>query len=213
LALSHNLKCLYIDETLAIPTLKDKDGNTILIPVSSEKTYDVIKNLQSELFSFAAKLQSNELNQTEANLISRMLHCIRYSTTSAKTMKDYKHEFEALYNSDSEILTQYYQYFRQKIITLYIQLKEIKTDDLSDSKMAQLHSLTEKIKADDKTFNQTVIEKLSKKEISENVVNTLLTAQRGFSQSGRQMIVSFKDFHLSEEEFSTFNEFENLLID
>lgn len=209
LVMYHNLNSLHIDETLVLNPLYDNDGNQILLPKDRYKTYDLIKELQSELFAYASKLQTNELREEEADLINRVLHSVRYAVTAAKTLKDYQHEFEALYNSDTNTGTKYYQYFRQELIAFYMKLKKLNEFEEDAQTIPVLHQLAESIKKENDHFNQTIITKLSNKELPVNLVNNVLSAQRGFSQSERQMVLCFKDYLLDAEAAKIFEGFEN----
>ncbi len=198
--MGHNLKILYIDETLALKVLKDKDGNAIEIVPELEKNYQVIKNLQSDIFGFSSQIQGHELTKGEANSINKLLHCVRYASASAKTMKDYKHEFEELYNSDNAILTEYYQYFRKNMITLYIKLNELYEIDDQQLLQIKLDNILQNLKIEDKKFNKIILEKLTQKLISENYVNNLLYTQRGYNQSSRQLVKAFYDYSVENRE-------------
>ena len=58
-------------------------------------------------------------------------------------------------------------------------------------------------------IKQTIIKKLAKRELPTTLVNNVLSAQRGFSQSERQIVLCFKDFLLTNEEAKIFEGFEN----
>lgn len=209
LVMHHNLKALYIDETLVLNPIYTNEGNRIVMPKELSQTYLLIKELQSELFDYASKLQANELTPEDAEFINRILHSIRYAVSAAKTLKDYQHEFEALYSADNATGTQYYQYFRQELISFYMKLKTLSQQSEAAQMIPILHQLAENIKNENENFNQAIIQKLTKRELPSNLVNNVLSAQRGFSQSERQMVLCFKDFLLTNEEAKIFEGFEN----
>lgn len=209
LVMHHNLKALYIDETLVLNPFYNNDGNKINMPKEVSQTYLIIKELQSELFDYASQLQENELSPEDADFINRILHSVRYAVSSAKTMKDYQHEFEDLYNSDNASGVQYYQYFRQALITFYLKIKELNEQTEAAQMIPILHQMAKNIREENEDFSQTIIKKLAKRELPTTLVNNVLSAQRGFSQSERQIVLCFKDFLLTNEEAKIFEGFEN----
>jgi len=209
LVMHHNLKALYIDETLVLNPLYNNDGNKINMPKEVSQTYLIIKELQSELFDYASQLQENELSPEDADFINRILHSVRYAVSSTKTMKDYQHEFEDLYNSDNASGVQYYQYFRQALIAFYLKIKELNEQTEAAQMIPILHQMAKNIRLENEDFSQTIIKKLAKRELPTTLVNNVLSAQRGFSQSERQIVLCFKDFLLTNEEAKIFEGFEN----
>jgi phosphate:Na+ symporter len=212
LSMHHNLKALHIDETLVLKPFRDNENISVKFPIDRPKTYEVIKNLHAELFSYGAKIQANVLNEIEADLINRNLHCVRYAVTSSKTIKDYQHEFDELYNSDKEISLSYYQYFRQEMTALYLKLVLLLEEKDPAVIIPELRKLTDHIKEENRNFNKSIINKLTQKELPEQLVNNVLSAQRGFSQSEIQLIVAMKSFLLNEEDARIYDGFEDVVM-
>ena len=212
LSMYHNLKALHIDETLVLKPFKDNENLPIKFPDDKPKTYKVIKNLHAELFAYGAKIQANVLNEIEADLINRNLHCVRYAVTSSKTIKDYQHEFDELFNSDKEISLYYYQYFRQEMISMYLKLAQLLDERDPAVIIPELRKLTDIIKDENRNFNKSIVKKLTQNELPEQLVNNVLSAQRGFSQSEIQLIVALKSFLLNDEDARIYDGFEDIVM-
>lgn len=204
----HNLKILYIDQKLVISDPDEKLSEIKVNAFNPQKIYAHIKEVQAELFAFASIVQQKELSDEEARKLNKYLHAIRYAVSSAKTLKDIRHNLEEMDNSDDKFILKQYNDFRKKIMELYISLDQIISNPSEDEKLATIVKLMQKVYDEDSHFIRSLTSSIDKNNLMENEISLLLTVNRNFLLSARQILLGIKDLLLDEKEEDIYEAFD-----
>ncbi|MBW6459217.1 MAG: Na/Pi symporter [Bacteroidales bacterium] len=198
LVMAHNLKLLHIDTKLVL-----SQAQTSSDPVFSrtyDKIYSVIKSVQSEIFLFSSKLQTQPLTKDESLRLNKKLHSVRYGVSSAKTLKDIAHELEKMDQSDLPAMTRKHQEFRKKMMHFYMIFDELLENRDSEVNLPRLTELMQKMRDDEQNSIQETGDFISSAGLGEAEISTLLSASRSFTLSLRQLALSVKDLVLTTEQ-------------
>jgi phosphate:Na+ symporter len=201
LSMEHNLRILNIDPTPVLPEIKRADGSTIpLSSLSVAEKYEQIKLLQGKIFNYAASIQAQEMEEDEAKELNRLLHSVRYVVASAKSIKDVSHNIDDMEGSEHPIAQQYYVLLRKQALELYLKLAELFDNTVAEDRLAKLHRYRELLLKRDYEFIQGITKILSTTPLPESELSSLLSSNRGWVSSGRQLIMALKDILLSPQE-------------
>lgn len=198
LVMAHNLNSLHLDAKLVLS--QEFTSSYPAFPKTQEKIYSNIKSVQSEIFLFSSKLQTQPLTEEESLRLNKILHSVRYGVSSAKTLKDIAHELEKMDQSDQPSLNRKHQEFRKKMMHSYLILDELLERQNGEFKLSRLAELMHKMRFDEQDYIQETGDVISSAGLGEEDISTLLSASRSFSLSLRQMALSVKDLVLTAEQ-------------
>ncbi|HRJ29041.1 MAG TPA: Na/Pi symporter [Cyclobacteriaceae bacterium] len=162
--------------------------------------YQLIKQLEAEIYTFASGLQMNELHDLEARELNKLLHATRNAVASAKILKDIQHNLQEAENSDSKALEELMLYFKDKWDITHQEFIKILEQTEVSTNISLLHNLTLKNKEDDIAFTQLITASIAAKKIKQSDIPTLITINRAFNISVRQMIHALRDLLFTEPE-------------
>lgn len=205
----HNLSVLNIERNLVFSELEfisiTEDQR-----ISLTTSYDNLKVLQADIFTFAAGIQSNELTESESNELGRYLHGARIALHSAKTLKDVRHNFDDFDNSDNRFLNEQYHQFRRRLMTTYVKLNSIMEVQKSSDTTTSILKMIKELKFEDENFLENLTKAINGKQIKNINVSTAIIANRAFVQSERQVILAFKELLLDEREIGIYDDIEEI---
>jgi regulator of sirC expression with transglutaminase-like and TPR domain len=95
---------------------------------------------------------------------------------------------------------------------MYLKLAQLLDERDPAVIIPELRKLTDIIKDENRNFNKSIVKKLTQNELPEQLVNNVLSAQRGFSQSEIQLIVALKSFLLNDEDARIYDGFEDIVM-
>jgi phosphate:Na+ symporter len=205
LVMVHNLRVMQIDPKLVV-SQSLPNGKTLIIA----QLYQLIKDLQSSLFSYASSIQAHTLTDTEARDLNRGLHAVRSMVASAKTIKDIQKDLADIEQSDSKFVVEQYELFRKKALTLYLKMEAIKSESSNESRVAKVHQLLQQINLEDDQFVAVLTSAINSKKVKEGEISGLLTVNRNLVFSARQFINGLRDILLSEKETGIVENLETL---
>lgn len=203
--MEHNLNILRIDPKLVFTITTSgvrREKDTI------EQQYTHAKLLQAELYAFAAQVQGQELNEDEASLLNRLISSVRYAISAAKTMKDVKRDIDELEDSDNVLLNDRYADFRRKMIENYMHLELVLREDEELENLPRLVKTMKRIMAEDTQLMHELMQGLKEHHIPSDWISVLLSANRAFTLSARQMLLAVKDLKLSAQDAGLFDNLE-----
>ena len=207
--LYHNLGILRIEKNLVFSDFEfesiDMDKNLTLAT-----SYENLKLLQADIFTFAAGIQSNELTESESNDLYHYLHGARMALHSAKTLKDVGHNFDDFDNSDNRFLNEQYQNFRRRLMATYVKLNTIILGQGSADSTTLILKMIKQLKLEDEGFLDNLTKAINDKQIKNIEVSTAIIANRAFVQSERQVILAFKELLLDEKEIEIYDDVEEI---
>ncbi len=162
--------------------------------------YKFIKSLETEIYKFASALQMHELRDDEATELNRLLHASRNAVAAAKILKDVQHNLQEAEQSDNSAMEEFVQHFRNKWAVFHEALINILNTEMAAQQVSDLHALHMKNKQDDLEFTQKLTLTISQQKISSQEIPTLITLNRAFNISVRELIHALRDLLLTESE-------------
>lgn len=177
---------------------KEMPGQTKELSITDQ--YQMIKQLEAEIYTFASGLQMNELHDLEARELNKLLHATRNAVASAKILKDIQHNLQDAESLDSTALEELMQYFKEKWDATHQAFITILEQTEVSTNISLLHNLTVKNKEDDISFTQLITASIASKKIKQTDIPTLITINRAFNISVRQMIHALRDLLFTEPE-------------
>lgn len=180
----------------------------INIPAANQQLYANIKDLQEEIVTYSSGLQKEELSVEEGNILIKCLHAVKYGVTSAKAVKDFSNDFEEALSSDDNKVIAIMQEFSRKVDLTYTTFSEILLENKSEKALGELLKQLEFIYEEEDKFIVKLSEIMKTSSIHEDYISILLTINRGFLISGRQLTLALRELKLDDKEGKIF---ENLV--
>jgi phosphate:Na+ symporter len=205
LVIIHNQKVLKskIDKNLLKfnnPTSKEY----LEIPSSQQQIYALIKDLQEEILTFSSGLQKEELSPDEGRVLINCLHAVKFGVSSAKSVKDFAHDFEEARNSDDEDINKIMEEFSAKVDLSYRAFTDILLEEKSEKALSDLIKQLDFIYDEEDKFIIRLSSSIKTVTIQEDFISILLTINRGFLISGRQLSLGLRELKLDEKEGKIF---------
>lgn len=185
-------------------------------PRTLEEEYDWLKQLQSEIFAFAAKIMAGELTDEESQLIQSKLHAARMALHAAKAVKDVAHNFDDFENSDSAFLREKNQVFQKQLEKFYVKLMNILSETDHAEIAGELGLIMKKLKKKDRKLVEDITAATSAGSITSLDISSILLVNRAEVQSVRENVLAIRELLLTETESELFEELtdvENTVID
>ncbi len=207
--LHHNVAILRVDENLVFSEVSagsDKRHNK----PSPQNSYENLKLLQADIFTFAVGIQSNELTETESKDLNRYLHAARMALHSAKILKDVGHNFDDFDNSDNTFLNEQNEHFRRRLVATYLNIHKIILQDGDRNLTKAILKMMKQLKNEDQAFLVRITKAINDKQIQSIEVSTAIIVNRAFVQSSRQELLAFKELLLSNQENELFDDVEEI---
>jgi phosphate:Na+ symporter len=204
--LMFNLKLFSIDEKLVI-------NEDVLLQENFKKSlvnqYSDIKQLQANIFAYAASLQGIRLSEMEGSELHRILHAVRHSVTGAKILKDISHNLDEIDAAGEPFLSALYHELRKKMMFAATSVFSIMNENENNRNIPEMVKLNEKIQKEEEEFMFRLTDALKDKKISETYLPQLLNINRALSENINQILNSIKELKLNERESELYENFED----
>lgn len=192
--LKHNLHALHIVEKEVFEEQVNKKR-----PSQSDQ-YEDLKQLQSEIFSFASTILSTEVSKEESKLVNKLLHAARMGLHSAKSIKDEIRNFEEFETSDNAFITDENDQFRKRLVKLYKKVLVVLNETDHSDIAASINRMVKKLEKDDRKFVKAATKATAEGAIKDLDISTMLLVNRAFNQSSKQLIYGLKEVLLTDVE-------------
>jgi phosphate:Na+ symporter len=170
------------------------------IELSLPDHYLLIKSLEAEIYAFASGVQVNPLEDEEARELNKLLHAARNAVAAAKTIKDIQHNIQEADNTDNNYVTELLQHVKDHWMQAhetFIQTLEAKD---ASTNISLLQSLENLAKEEDLSFTHLITQSISSRKIKQADIPTMITLNRAFVLSVRQLINALRDLQLRGQE-------------
>ena len=200
----YNLRLLHIDEKLVF------DQDSPLEKVKKKKIplpelYENMKLLHAEIFAFYSRLQAHKLEEYEAKDNERIIFASRNIMNSIKNFKGIRHDLDEFDASGNSYLNSQYKLFRKRLMELYHDMNRLQHLENLEEQYRMLLQTFLHIEEADKKFIRETMDAVSRKEIKEIEIASLLLVNRLFTQSCRMQVFSLKDLLLAPEQINNFD--------
>lgn len=206
-AMEHNLDILRIDSKLVFATGSGAGRSAAKSP---DELYVNLKLVQAEVYAFAAQIQTQEMSEEEASLLNRLLSAVRYAISSAKTLKDVRRDMDELEDAENPHLNDRFADFRRKMMEYYMQFELVMREDEELQNLPRLVAGMKRVMADDARLMHELMTGLKEHQIPSDQISVLLSANRAFTLSARQILLAVKDLKLSAHDAGLFDNLETV---
>lgn len=199
-SMSHNLsivKARKVNKTLS---------PLIISKISSEKQYDNLKLLQSEIFKFSSEVQATEIDETDGAEIVKLLYSARLALNSSKTLKDIEHNLLDFESQDNDYLNNIDNNLKEQMKDLYTELLLVLEDRNVPEIAGHFSQMLQQIEKDDKDFVMQAMEAARKEVIHDKNTSEVLLVNRAYIHSSKQMINCLMELMLDRKELAIFEE-------
>jgi phosphate:Na+ symporter len=196
----YHLRLLSLTRREPFQSFLKKEDNVLTSELPLSNQYQMIKLLETEIYTFASGLQVHELRDEEARELNKLLHSTRNAVASAKMLKDIQHNLLEAENTDNAEIERMMQRFKDKWAATHEESIKILEEKKASINISTLHALNNKNKEDDIAFTQMITTSIASKKIKETDIPTLITINRAFNMSVRQMIHALRDLIFTEPE-------------
>jgi phosphate:Na+ symporter len=200
----YNLQLLRIDTKLVFDDDTPLEKN-LKKKFTLDDLYASIKLLHAEIFTYYSRIQNQKLNETEAKELERLIFASRNIMNALKNFKGVRHNMDEFDGSDNLFLNSQYKLFRKRLLELYHNMSRIfQLEDKEEQYRSLLAAFSQVEKADN-TFIKNISKAVSRHNIQEIDIASLLLVNRLFTQSCRMQIYCLKDLLLSLELINSFD--------
>ncbi len=177
-----------------------KEETTKTINLNLPDHYLLIKSLEAEIYAFASGVQVNPLKDEEARELNKQLHSARNAVASAKTIKDIQHNILEAENTDNDNVSNLLLHVKDHWLQAHeIFLKVLEAQD-SGTNISNLQALENLTKEEDLSFTHLITQAIASRKIKQGEIPTMITLNRVFVLSVRQLINALRDLQLTEPE-------------
>jgi len=181
------------------------DLNPFKKEVDNVQKYEELKLLQTEIFEFATKIHSEELNDEENRNLERIMHAARQALNAAKVIKDIEHNVLEFDSEDSKFLSKVDEGLKKRMSNLYTHIKQIIAISDHESIAELSAELADKLRDEDTNFVKRTMKAVNNKEISDLHVSEALMVNRAYIHSSHMLIHAVIENKLNPEEMAIFD--------
>jgi phosphate:Na+ symporter len=200
----YNLRLLKIDEKLVFENDAPFEKN-LKRKFTLDNLYETIKLLHAEIFTYYSKIQSQKLNEYETKELERLIYASRNIMNALKNFKGIRYDMDEFDGADNVYLNSQYKLFRKRLLELYHNMSRILHSDNKEEQYRSLLTAFVRVEEADNLFINNISKAVSKRDIQEIEIASLLLVNRLFTQSCRMQIFSMKDLLLSQEQINSFD--------
>ena len=172
--------------------------------VDYERCYADIKQLEGEILKHALALQSTSLEAEESQRLSQIIPAIRNAVHAAKSMKDVYEDLKLFRGSVNDRFNAYFGQFREAAREFYEALNSLRSSDIPSLRFEALVEIKGKADSVHKRMHHRIYGEVSRGELSEVEISTLLNVNRELFVANQSLISALADALLESESASDF---------
>jgi len=169
-----------------------------------DRCYADIKRLEGEILRHALALQSAPLEADESETLSQLIPSIRNAVHAAKSMKDVYGDLELFKGSVNDRFNAYFGQFRETAREYYEGLDTLQKSDMPALRFEALVEIKNKSESIHSRMHRRIYDEVSRGELSEVEISTLLNVNRELFVANQSLISSLADALLNMESASDF---------
>jgi phosphate:Na+ symporter len=183
----------------------NKHKNLLAAEVEYQPIYEIIKKLEGEIVPFYLEIQNEKLENEESNTLNQLIHAIRNAMMAAKGLKDIAHNVMGFEKSANDRKIALFELLKGRLNEFYLNLHHL---FISKNEAIYFESLSDGILENQNIYDQFLKEtyqQITRNELSENDISTLLNVNREVYNANRALILALKDVLLSTQQADSFN--------
>ncbi len=172
--------------------------------IDFDHCYGEIKQLEGEILRHALALQSVPLDTDESETLSQLIPSIRNAVHAAKSMKDVFGDLELFKGSVNDRFNAYFGQFREAAREFYEGLDSLQRANMPALRFEALVELKSKSESIHSRMHRRIYDEVSRGELSEVEISTLLNVNRELFVANQSLISSLADALLNLDSASDF---------
>lgn len=172
--------------------------------VDYERSYAEIKQLEGEILRYALSLQAQALDAEESERLTQIIPAIRNAVQAAKCMKDVHSDLELFRGSVKDRFHAYATQFREAAREFFELLDLLTNADLPALRFEALVEIKNKAEAIHRRMRQRIYDEVSRGELSQVEVSTLLNVNRELLVANQSLLSALADALLNMESAGDF---------
>jgi phosphate:Na+ symporter len=167
--------------------------------------YNLIKRAEGEMQQFYARLLNENIDNKSLNRINQLLSAVRSALFAAKSLKDVNPNIKDFSNSTNEIKYNRFKEFQLAIYKFNTSFNDILLDKNKVNAAERLQKMLSKVEQD---YQKNIIKtyhQVSKGALTEMAISNDFNLNKEVHDSCKSLILSAKNFLLSENEIAEFN--------
>jgi phosphate:Na+ symporter len=167
--------------------------------------YNLIKRAEGEMQQFYARLLNENIDNKSLNRINQLLSAVRSALFAAKSLKDVNPNIKDFSNSTNEIKYNRFKEFQLAIYKFNTSFNDILLDKNKVNAAERLQKMLSKVEQD---YQKNIIKtyhQVSKGALTEMAISNDFNLNKEVHDSCKSLILSAKNFLLSENEITEFN--------
>ena len=169
-----------------------------------DRCYADIKQLEGEILKHALALQGADLDQDESVRLGQVIPSIRNGVHAAKSMKDINDDLRLFHDSVNDRFNAYYNQFREAEREFYEALSSLRAADVPTHRFETLVEIKNKSEDIARRMHKRILREVSRGELSEVEISTLLNVNRELSTSHHSLLSALADALLDMESAADF---------
>jgi len=158
-----------------------------------DRCYADLKSLEGGILSFALSLQSQPLEPAESRRLGQLIPAVRNAVHAAKSMKDTHEDLAAFEASVNDRFNAYFDQFREAVREFYELLNVLQSASVPALRFEALVDLKNKSEKLHQRMHKRIYAEVSRKDLSEVEISTLLNVNRELYVANQSLISSLAD--------------------
>ena len=155
-------------------------------------TYDDLERLHAEIFTFSARIETQELDSREAVLLDGVLRASRSIMNATRTLHLLQPEAEEIDREENPLLVKAHGTFRERMRQLWAAVEELAADPQAEPLEEALPRHLALLEEADQAFIRACSASVARLLVHEEEVTQLLMINRFFNQSSRMLLLSLQ---------------------
>ena len=155
-------------------------------------TYDDLERLHAEIFTFSARIETQELDPREAVLLDGVLRASRSIMNATRTLHLLQPEAEEIDREENPLLVKAHGTFRERMRQLWVAVEELAAASQAEPLEEALPRHLALLEEADQAFIRACSASVARLLVHEEEVTQLLMINRFFNQSSRMLLLSLQ---------------------
>lgn len=164
------------------------------------------KRLEGEILSFALKVQAEPLEPDQSERLNRLLSSVRHAVSSAKSLRDIRHNLEEFSDTPRSDVHIYLDHFRSVMTEFYSEIYRLRTDNEVQAVFQDFAYLIKRIKEWHDQLHHEIYADIHREQLADNEISSLLNVNRELLNSNLALAMALQEFSLKEGEAAALNQ-------
>ncbi len=174
----------------------------------TDELYRQIRQLQPEIISFVAKVQSNEMAEASSFSLNNILYAVKLASAVAKIIREMENDWTALEESDATIIVNELKTMKIKIRAYLLQITELPKLN-AEEKAKAISDMRKSFDKEDTQSVNKVMGLMQKSEVSKELLSSLLSVYKGAYLALSQLLLGYENILTSAQTEQTIEAIEN----